>query len=503
MADNEKDESDDEKMAHEEGGRRSKTAKLHQKLGNLYKTVTNFAKQKYIQNKLLSGNRMSGGKMNRKKTRKETSRLSHNKKNRTNSPIEQPNYILPIGPITSIYEKIYDCSCFFIHCAKHNKICILKTPQSSFIFIPFVIRSPLSSWTKNARDCIALILSNDSTTRYEYLKKYPPYDYLQLLEILRLQVPQTSRFVLRHSFYVRINVTNLDKYFTCCTTSKRLSWLDMNYVQQGLVENIWGPELVEFCQKYHKIQKNTNEFSLLQRIIEFGSNQVFKFNPSAEPKNLEESLLQSMKITENDIERLYNDFLEHCYPSFYMTFESFRQYISRTNMDIVEFNLKRLFNAFNYMMNGFLSFHELLLGLVSLEMETPHDEVRIKFVFRYYDIKKYGYLCEDDLKRLVRDLASQKEPGKTLSEDELNRRTAETMRIFLGNKNVPENERIIPYKRFLTTIANHEFRGSSMLCRSRKSVFVFIAKRMANQNVVQTEKILKSVITKKFYPGKL
>src|SRR5699024_2409144 len=59
---------------------------------------------------------------------------------------------------------------------------------------------------------------------------------------------------------------------------------------------------------------------------------------------------------------------------------------------------------FNYMKNGFVSFHELLMGLVSLEPQAIHHEVRFKFIFRYYDFGSKGYLDMKDFAKLVADM---------------------------------------------------------------------------------------------------
>jgi Ca2+-binding EF-hand superfamily protein len=63
---------------------------------------------------------------------------------------------------------------------------------------------------------------------------------------------------------------------------------------------------------------------------------------------------------------------------------------------ILDFPLQ--FNAFNYEENGFFSFHELLLGLASMEPTADNGEARTKFVFRYYDTDGDGLLCENDFK---------------------------------------------------------------------------------------------------------
>ena len=56
-------------------------------------------------------------------------------------------------------------------------------------------------------------------------------------------------------------------------------------------------------------------------------------------------------------------------------------------------------------MNGnFLSFEELLTALICLDPHCPHINSRFFLIFRYYDINRDGYLNEDELSQMVRDV---------------------------------------------------------------------------------------------------
>ncbi|KAH9417130.1 uncharacterized protein LOC113789988 [Dermatophagoides pteronyssinus] len=411
-------------------------------------------------------------------------------------------YVLPIGSLTSIYEKLYDCYCFFVHCSQHDRVCIMRSSSSPFIWLPCVVAQSIQkhSWVKSAKENAAWIFANESNNRYEYFKRNPFYTDIRLIEILRLQLPQTNRFITRLAFYVHIDPEQTSDRFSCCQATDRLDWLDLNIVRDGCVENLWGPELVKYCPAL-----NMTPQMMPQKIEEFSSSQVFHFvSKDGTPKNIEESWLKSVKITENDVERLYYEFLEHCYPSYYMTSDSFRQCLFRLGLDLPDLNMDRLFIAFNYMKNGFLSFHELLLGLVALEQDTPHDEVRIKFVFRYYDTKQYGVLYEEDMKRMLRDLFIITFGEKKLRSDHLEQKTREAMELFKAQSigRGTRTRQAITWRKFLTVIATHQFRGTSLLCRSKKSIFDHITKRITTQSANQSSKqepaLLRLVVQRKF-----
>ena len=50
---------------------------------------------------------------------------------------------------------------------------------------------------------------------------------------------------------------------------------------------------------------------------EYSLSDAFKYVPRESPITMEEQMLGQTNITVNDIERLYADFIEHCFPSFF------------------------------------------------------------------------------------------------------------------------------------------------------------------------------------------
>lgn len=418
-----------------------------------------------------------------------------------NFTIDNGSFLVSMGPVLPTSDKIYDCCAYVIHCKAHNKMAVSRSPSNA-IWLPFISIQSRFSWTDAAIEGLPYVLGIEAN---KYSITNPPFEHIQLLEIFRLQVPQTRKFVTRVTFYVLLKQedqvkANKGKKFQCCQDSNKLLWFDMDFICDGIVENIWGPELVEFC----RLALQSETITLPQKLFEFGVEQVFQYYPKDSPQNLEESLLKSVKITENDIERLFNDFLDHCYPSFYMTIDSFRHYMLRNGFETQDIRLKRLFNAFNYNNNGFLTFHEILLGFVSMERDTPHDEVRIKFIFRFYDTKKKGVLYDDDFRRIIRDINVDKE-GRPLpmTDSEVTKKIKDALVAFQAR---PVQGRLgVTYKRFLTGIASHSFRGTSVLCRSRKNIFSSISRRMAARTMKKAmlKGQLGEVLSRKNYSGNL
>jgi Ca2+-binding EF-hand superfamily protein len=180
-------------------------------------------------------------------------------------------------------------------------------------------------------------------------------------------------------------------------------------------------------------------------------------------------MLKELNIGEAEVEKLYSDFIEHCFPAFSMTLYSFINYMTKYSYQKNDSRFPSLFNAFNYEKNGFLSFHELLLGLASMEPTTSNREARIKFVFRYYDSDGDEFLCEDEFKKLIEDIAPE------CDENKLKTKYEEAIQA-IGVKN---NK--ISLQDFCKAVGSKTFRGTSNLCRSSKAILSQISQSITDR----------------------
>lgn len=311
------------------------------------------------------------------------------------------------------------------------------------------------SWEDSAKIGSILILSNDCEEKYIKLRDDPPFTSIQLLEILKLQLPQSLSFLTRMIFYVRLDSNS--KSFQCCSPISQISWMSIDELTAGKVSHVWGPELVQYAQTLK------NEFEdFIEQIEEFSLDDVYLYSPRDPPRNAEETMLLELNISEKTIEILYNDFLEHCYPCFSLPIESFKNYMSKYGFNNRDQRLESLFLAFNYKRNGYVSFHELLMGLVALEPNASHQETRIKFIFRFYDFKCKGYLNKSDFERLVLDIYP------TLSGLDFREKLFECLQSV--DYSLIEDK--IAFTNFMQAIRMHRFRGTSKLCRSVVPVFL-------------------------------
>lgn len=386
--------------------------------------------------------------------------------------------------------KQYNSCAYMIYCPSHDQIAICKPKNAHFVWLPFTVFTNNRSWNEGALTGSYEILSGGVTERTVALKHNPPYEEAKLIEVYRLQLPQSANFVIRLMYFIKLSPNSSNKNFKCCQDTDQIVWVSNSTIAKNELRYVWGPEIFNFCRWIthpgrQKVRENGIEFALY-------------YLPRDQAKNPEEEMLKTAKMTEKDVERLYGDYIDHCFPSFYMTVWSFKVYMVKYKFEQNDKKLVRLFNTFNFNRNGFLSFHELLLGLASIEPATMHGQARVKFVFRYYDFGNKDFLSEDDLRHMVQDMY----PRNT--DEEIENKFRESLKVFTFKQ--IRNQRGITFDEFYKAIGKHYFRGTSVLCRSSKPIFAHISRHMTAQQIESTSKdkriSLANILKKRSYSGK-
>lgn len=440
----------------------------------------------------------------------------------------------PFGTVTNIFETVNNTCVLLIYCPQHNKVAVDRSNEA--IWLPFCTLSPNMSYYKAAIEAFAVVLASNNDKMYRQIRATPPYDYMQLLDLFRLQMTETNKFITRVTYYFRLkpptpspatspsssskiamekSVSYKKAKFHCCQNSDRLAWLDLNYVCDGVIKNLWGMELVDLARVVKAsmpASSSEGHKPLMQKLTEFGIERVFELLPrdsSNVNMNLEQSLLKKMNVDAKDIGRLFNDFLNQIYPSFYMTIDAYNAYIRFYQFETNIERIRRFFNASNYNNNGFLTFHEFLLGLIAMERGTPHNEFRIKFVFRYYDTKCSGTLCEEDIRCMVKDMMIENNSGSSpikLDKKALNVKVQQAMKKFAASQT--KDGLVVTYSKFLKAIGNLSFRGTSGLCRSKRNILSVVSHQMAAREMskfvhINLKENISAIIKDRSYKGLL
>ncbi len=264
----------------------------------------------------------------------------------------------------------------------NETISLSRMSATKGLWLPFAPLRTGEGWYDSivAKLKQVLVVTSSGTSNKSYLGFKPP----ELLHILRLQVPQYFDFITRVTFTAELSYDS--KYPTnCCENTKNISWFSHSEFSTNQIKELWGPEPSVFVDALMSQQLERGTYT------EYTMREVLKFSPRDQPKTYQEELLKSAGFQEKDIVKLFADFIQHCYPSQYMSYLSFNDYMTRfgtslSNSDGVSQSLFRAF-AFNRM--NYLSFHEFLLGLAAMDKNTAHGghagELRCGYIFRYYN----------------------------------------------------------------------------------------------------------------------
>lgn len=392
-------------------------------------------------------------------------------------------------------EPKYDCCAFLIYCPAHQTVVLSRASTSgpnsavTACWLPFTPLPVGKMWEEGAVLGACLVLTGGDLSRFDALKATPPFTQPLCMQVLRVQMPHTLGFITRLIYYIEL--TSANQSFRCCTNSGRLKWHSLASLvatppstpTDPFIAGLWGPEAVDFAKQILNRggagTGNAQPAPIQQEIAEYSLDEAFLYVPRDPPRNLEESMLKSIHITEKDVERLYADFLDHCFPSFYMASESFRCYMAKYGFEKADARMTNLFRSFNYHKNGYLSFHELLIGLATIEPGTIHGESRVRFIFRYYDADSSGSLSEEEFRALTFDLLCSTggvKPG-AISQAMLQQKTVEGMKT-IGTRPVGGSEQVTMAD-FNLAIGSRKFRGTSNLCRAKKPIFNQISRQIA------------------------
>ncbi|OTF75823.1 serine/threonine protein phosphatase-like protein [Euroglyphus maynei] len=267
-------------------------------------------------------------------------------------------------------------------------------------------------------------------------------------------------------------------------------WYPIGDAISRKISKIWGPE-VSFYTNIAVEALNSNQPFVDSTATEYSLSDAFKYVPRESPITMEEQMLGQTNITVNDIERLYADFIEHCFPSFFFTKFSFDIYMKKHQIESNTAIISRYYVAFRFREKQYMQFHELLLGLAAIDHRSPHTEFRHRFIFRFYDYTQDRLLNYHEFERLIRDLEMVMEL-KSPPPPPMNSNQIRLLMRKIGTIIVNEEE-MINFESFQYAIQKGLLRGTNHLCRSSVSPFGQITRSLA------TRKLCTTVTNKNLY----
>lgn len=207
--------------------------------------------------------------------------------------------------------KAYDAILYLIYCPEHDKVAVTNVERARCVFLPFVFLPEGVTWRQAAEEGVLSVISarDKEADAAVAAKSAPAYD-MEYLNILRLQLP-SEKFITRLVVLVVLK-KSAESDFKCCTRSPRINWLRAVDIIEDRIDKVWGGEVKSFTRLIGELGKNAHEAVISEFTVQ---NSLHFLLHTGTPKN---ALLVDSAVKNEHVLELYEDFIEHCYPSFAM-----------------------------------------------------------------------------------------------------------------------------------------------------------------------------------------
>ncbi|KAI1296758.1 Serine/threonine-protein phosphatase PP1 isozyme 9 [Halotydeus destructor] len=348
--------------------------------------------------------------------------------------------------------ELYNCACALIHCTKHNRFGLQRISKSKGFFMPFVPVFPAEAMEQTMKLKLRQLLTAQGG---QSKKGYVPFGQLEMLHYLRLQLPVINQHLERAVFYVKLPAANET---LCCEHAPLLTWATLDEVSNRNNPAIWGIEMQVFVEAFCLANSATDRGQLTEVSLREARKHVPKSDGSKPTSGA--VLVKAAGYSESDVNRIYSEFVQHCWPSQYMNLTSFDSYMTDIGFysdDQAKKDAAHYFRAF-CADQSWVSFEEFLLGWASAERVTKHGgntgELRCGYIFRFYDFNDNRKLEYAEVSRLLFDSARSK--NQPIDEAALEKMTIEAYAAMKISKATP-----LSLEKFKEAVGALVFRGTS------------------------------------------
>lgn len=307
-------------------------------------------------------------------------------------------------------DGLHDTVLVYLVCSKHEKVALSKI-GSKGLFLPYgPLRSPSESMFEAADNVIQRV-----TELEKKVVKKPMYSQLVCLDDFRIQMPVYYDFVTRYLFRAELTAEGCEAGL--CKDNSEITWYPKNNLP---LNELSCPEvLIDWTKPdFHELTIDHVLFSSVSYPI-FDDPK----RPHVQKENSEhKELLQFCGYTEADVLLIYGDYLQHCFPSEFMTFALFESYLTKVDLTLAseQTQLRSVFRAFAYNQQDYINFHEFLLGLAMVDLfngaatkSKPSPilmQAQSLFWSRYY-AQQENFITEKELSKAIEDFKLNKSSG--------------------------------------------------------------------------------------------
>ena len=223
-------------------------------------------------------------------------------------------------------KKVFDIISFVIFCPKHNTIAVnpCHSKKGFAVCLPFIYLSSYTEIDALIEENLCLILSGGDSKLTAKYKEVLPFD-TNVSHVLSLRLRQFKFGFTRFMCLVRLHSDN--PVLKCCQRNTYLDWYFAKLDEICRIQNrthFWEPKVPRFIYLFDFYMNSIrNEYQIFQDHLQKSGMYYSKFKQSN--KNL--AVLKRLDITEKDIHSFFIEFIEHCFPSVYMTSHSFKHFL--------------------------------------------------------------------------------------------------------------------------------------------------------------------------------
>ena len=349
-------------------------------------------------------------------------------------------------------QKPFNCMSYFIFCPKHQKIAVCDNHEihrELAVWLPFIYLSPDIEQRLTEVEGLSFILSDGDSKLMAKYKKERPFD----TNVYEVSIFDFYLAKINYTKFICIARLHSDNPgFQCCRKTSRILWMCAEDFRNDDISCLWSSIL-----KPKEIYRFLGQTGVLHFCFdEYYMEWMLDYELEAQPRNQGQQTLKSLKITEKQIGLFLYDYIEHCFPTPVMSLVSFKDYLRKyCEFSVEDKWLRRLFNGCANHSNEFGSyvyFNHFFLCLAYLDIECPSYECRLLFVFRYYDFDRDGYLSEEELREMVRDI-------------DTNQSQEVIERVVSDNMFMNESEKGISLQEFQFRVEENWLEGTDRLCR--------------------------------------
>ncbi|XP_054163125.1 uncharacterized protein LOC128960963 [Oppia nitens] len=355
--------------------------------------------------------------------------------------------------IISYGVDVHNTVAILMICRQHMTMALKQiSPSKCGQWFPWAAVKKGQTWSDSYKELIAPIADDLKKLKacVDIKQRYQMYGSMAA-------IPQYNESV--KLFVFEAEVKHVSETAKCFDTPVGYQWVPIQNVSNSC--DVWGAEpsiLADILANRSPIKENFYEISL---------KQIMRYTPKEiKGQTSQEELIKCVGVTEKDIIKLYEQYLQQCAPSNIMGFKAFIDYMTKLSLPGKSESSYTMdsWALFRSMARDkpYVTFNELLLGMCALDMNAIHGgkvgEIRASFLYFYYAITNCSKgLTDEEMIKLLFDIRLTENKTDSKGLDEELKKVYQLIGVESGG---------LKRQKFYKAVGEKIIRGTSKLYRS-------------------------------------